>query len=101
MNTKLNLTTTGVLLGFWCMLEMFRSFGEQLDADCYSPATVIESATKAPAADDILKGCHYDLRLLLHVTTSGPLADNSQHYAIPIIMLVMGQAFFVPPLDVA
>jgi hypothetical protein len=37
-----------------------------------------QSATKAHAADDILKGCHYDLPLLLHVTTAEPLAGNSQ-----------------------
>jgi hypothetical protein len=65
------------------------------------PPAVIQSATKAHGADDVLKGCHYDLRLLLHVTTAESLAANSQKQAIPIIMLTMSQAFFVTPLNVA
>jgi hypothetical protein len=62
---------------------------------------VIESATKALAADDILKGCHYGIHLLLHVTTAESLVGKGQKQAISVVMLATSQAFFVTPLNVA
>jgi hypothetical protein len=43
---------------------------------------VINQPRKPMPADDILTRCHYDLPLLLHVTTAEPLAGNSQKQAI-------------------
>jgi hypothetical protein len=62
---------------------------------------VIESATKALAADDILKGYHYGIHLLLHVTTAESLVGKGQKQAISVVMLATSQAFFVTPLNVA
>jgi hypothetical protein len=39
---------------------------------------VMNPPRKPMPADDILTPCHYDLPLLLHVTTAEPLAGNSQ-----------------------
>jgi hypothetical protein len=40
-------------------------------------------------------------QLPLYVTSRESLAGDSQQQAISIVMLVMGQALFVTPLDVA
>ena len=83
------------------MLEMLLAVGELFRRRFRLPGTVITSATKALAADDILEGCHYHLRLLLHVTTIAPLAGNRHKQAMAINLPAKSQAFFVTPLSVA
>jgi hypothetical protein len=75
--------------------------GEQFRRQSRVPAAVMQSATKAHAADDISNGCHFALHLLLDVTTADSLVGNRENQAIPINMLAKSQAFFVTPLSIA
>jgi hypothetical protein len=83
------------------MMERFRPLCERFCRRFRSICGRHAISHESHAADDVLKRCHYDLHLFLHVTTSESLAGNSQKQAIPIIMLAMSQAFFVTPLNVA
>jgi hypothetical protein len=83
------------------MLEMICPVGEQFRRQSCVPAAVMQSATKAHAADDISNGCHFALHLLLDVTTTAPLAGNRQEQAMAINTPAKSQAFFVTPLSIA
>jgi hypothetical protein len=69
------------------MLERFRPLGERFCRRFRSICGRHAISHESHSADDVLKGCHYDLRLLLHVTTPESLAADGQKQAIPIIML--------------
>jgi hypothetical protein len=61
-------------------LEMFRPcrgvVPPQASSKYSQPAS--NQPRKPLPADEILKGCHYGIHLLLHVTTAEPLVGNSQ-----------------------